>query len=175
MVELGAVGERVSALEAARAEDAKALTLGHYVERLEERVRALETADAAKTESMQWDVAQFNQGEADLRWAKEQTTAVARNSALLSGAILATSKLVDVDQRLFFWITLAQAVLAIYWEVQLHLFSKTVRTRVNALLSKVQRGVQPEKLENHLILAIALCVLVAGAAILAIAAPLLPR
>jgi hypothetical protein len=123
----------------------------------------------------QWDLARFTQGETDLRWAKEQATAVAQGSALLSGAILTASKLIALDQLWFFGTLAAQAMIAAYWEYRLHRFAKETRERVNGLLRDVGKQSDSNKTDNHVILALALCALIVAAAAFAVAAPLLPR
>jgi hypothetical protein len=150
----------------------------------ERRLTALDTAyrgvqrtiaDALAKALDQWDLARFNQGENDLRWAKEQSSAVARNSVLLSGAIVTASGLVAINQYWFFGVLVAQALIAVYWEFKLHTFAKHTRERVNKLLCGVGKRSEDEKTDNHVILAFGLCAIIVLAAGAAIAAPLLPR
>jgi hypothetical protein len=122
------VDERIDALEKRLGEVDTRTT--PPVQTLEKRVGELETslrAAIAKGNDA-WDLARFQEAEADLRWAKEQAASVAQNSAVLSGAILATSKLIAVPNKMWFFVALgAQAGICVLWEIGLHTFASSTR------------------------------------------------
>jgi hypothetical protein len=123
----------------------------------------------------QWALAQFAEKESDLRWAKEQAANVARDSAVLSMAILAASTLVTVGRLWFIIIVLLPAAFAVYWEYQLHDFARQTRIDVNNLLKPINKGVDEKKLDHHVLLLYVLIAVIAGAAFVAMFAPLKPR
>jgi hypothetical protein len=78
-----------------------------------------------------WTVESYHEAENDIRWAKERSSRVTYWSVLLSGAVVASTKVPALPWQLLGLLTVVQLSAAVLWLLDLHTFAQKARTFVH--------------------------------------------
>jgi hypothetical protein len=106
----------------------------------------LKMAPAEEDSRSEWEIAGYQEALADIRWAKERMGEIVQWAVILLGALTAVARTVSAFGSCSF-VTFGVLVsgCAIWWLIDLHLFARKTRDRVDSLLERAPAVMRPKR------------------------------